>query len=122
MAERITVVKFGGIVLPNVAVIRRGRGALGDIGRTAGGLERSDMVRAWRTWDIATAPGGAPAAIVEALERHCDLMMWGYDDWWCLDMGTEVSTRARIDADSWSSEIVLGRPDRRIVSFTVMEQ
>lgn len=120
--SRIAVVKFGGIVLPHVAVIRRTRGVLADTDRTPGGLERSDTVRGWREWEIRTAPGGVPVAIANELERHCDLMMWQYDDWWCLDMGIEVKTRARIDADSWVSEIVLGASNRRYVEFRVIEQ
>lgn len=117
--SRPTVVKFGGIVVPYVHTMRRARGVLADTGRTAGGVERSDVVRGWRTWEIAAAP---PASVVDELERHLDKIMWGYDSWWCLDMGEEVSTRARIDAESWQSEIMLGRPDRRILSFTVIEQ
>lgn len=117
--SRQTVVKFGGIVVPHVHTIRRARGVLSDTGRTAGGVERSDVVRGWRTWEIAAIP---PTSVAEALERHLDKIMWGYDSWWCLDMGVEVSTRARIDADSWQSEVVLGRPDRRTLSFRVIEQ
>lgn len=116
---RLTVVRFGGIVVPNVPGIQRGRGLLADTERTAGGLERSDIVRGWRTWDIRAIP---PTDVVEALERHLDKIMWGYDQWWCIDMGGEVDTIARIDAPSWHSSPVLGRLDRRELSFTVIER
>lgn len=117
--SRITVVKFGPIVVPHVNTIRRTRGGLSDTGRTAGGIGRSDTVRVWREWEIRATP---PASIADALERHLDLIMWQYDDWWCLDMGQEVSARAKIDEGSWSNEIVLGNPDWRILAFNVIEQ
>lgn len=119
MATRPTVLKFGPIVLPHVNTISRGRGALADVGRTAGGLQRSDTVRVWRSW---TVQGTCPTAAVEALEDYLDQIMWQADRFWVLDMGAEVDTMARIDPDSWSAELVLGRPDWSIVSFTVEEQ
>lgn len=116
---RPTVLKFGPIILPHVHTIQRSQGALADVGRTAGGVLRSDTLRIWRKWTIRATP---PAAVAAALERHLNKIMWQADEFWVLDMGEEVNIMARIDPTSWQCDVVLGRPDWRHLSFAVEEQ
>jgi len=117
---RITVAKFDGIIIPHVNVIRPSGDQIADTDRTAGGLERGDFVRAWREWEIRTS--ATPASVVEALELRLNAIMWGYGLWWSYDMGQQSPVMARIPRNSFSSEIVPGRLDRRLLSFTVIEQ
>lgn len=117
---RITVAKVDSIIIPHVNVIRDTGDERSDTDRTAGGYERRDFVRAWREWEIRTA--AIPATIADALKAHLEARQWGYVAWWCYTMGQESPVMARIPYSSFSSELVLGRLDRRLVSFNVIEQ
>src|SRR5690606_6712357 len=88
---------------------------------SAGGKERRDFVRDRRAWEVETPP--MPLSWVQAFVAYLRSIGWGYDNWWCRDLGPPGNTvRARIDRASWSATSIDDLPGDRIVSFRVIEQ
>lgn len=94
---------------------------IAETGVTAGGKERRDFVRDRRAWEVETPP--MPLSWVQAFVAYLRSIGWGYDNWWCRDLGPPGNTvRARIDRASWSATSIDDLPGYRIVSFRVIEQ
>lgn len=92
-----------------------------DTGVTGGGKERRDFVRDRRAWEVSSPP--IPLAQVINLRNYLRAIGWGYDDWWCRDLGPPGNTvRARIDRSSWSAVSIDALPGYRELSFRVIEQ
>lgn len=117
----MAIASFGGIPIPGITSIEERLEDIAQNARTAGGLERRDVVDVKRAWDVRVK--FIDKSIVGALEAHLYGIMWGYDDWWIDDFGSTATTVvARIDAGSWAKGRILGRPDLRSLSFTVIER
>ena len=112
--------RFGPIDIRVRSITESGE-EIADTGRTAGGKERRDYVADKRAWEVTTPP--MPLSWVQNFLGYLRTIGWGYDDWWCRDLGPPANTvRARIDRASWSATSIDDLPGYRIVSFRVIEQ
>lgn len=112
--------KFGSFDI-RVRRINESGEEIADTGRTAGGKERRDFVTDKTVWEVETPP--MRLVDVMAFRNYLRAIGWGYDDWWCRDLGPSGSTvRARIDRSSWNAVSIDDLPGYRIVSFRVIEQ
>src|SRR5690606_10708182 len=112
--------RFGPYDIRVRSIIESGE-EIADTGRTAGGKERRDYVADKRRWEVETPP--IPLSQVAPLELHLRSIGWGYDDWWCRDLGAPTNTvKARIDRASWTKASVDGLRGYKALAFTVIEQ
>lgn len=104
-----------------VRSITEGGEEIADTGRTAGGKERRDYVADKTVWEVETPP--MRLVDVTAFRNYLRAIGWGYDDWWCRDLGPPGNTvRARIDRSSWSAASIDELPGYRRLTFRVIEQ
>lgn len=94
---------------------------IADTQRTAGAKERRDYVADKEAWEVETPP--VPLSWVTQFRNYLRAIGWGYDNWWCRDLGPPENTvRARIDRSSWSAASIDELPGYRRVTFRVIEQ
>jgi len=117
----MAIASFGGYDIPGITSLEESLIDIAQTRRTVGGPERRDAVDQKRTWAVRVK--FIDASIVTAIETHLRTILWSYDNWWIEDFGSTASTVvARIDASSWTKGRILGRPDLRSLSFTVIER
>ncbi|MDP3939929.1 MAG: hypothetical protein Q8R92_17565 [Deltaproteobacteria bacterium] len=118
--------KFDTIPLDPVGSLEEIGIDIADMARTAGGLERRDVIASdKREWHIQTPPAGMPEADLDTLRDHLDGIRWGYGDFWIAAFGSESNTvTARIDRASFRADRVLGFASSRRyrVTLVVIEQ
>lgn len=90
-----------------------------DKARTASGRLRRDVVIQYRTWTLRTRD--MPFAERSAIVNHLRGKLWGFVDFWIIDLGEDTGETIRAEVEIQELRTVL-LPGERQMTLTITEQ